>query len=90
MIFHRGLIKNQKGFTLIELLVALAITSLISAGITTGIFQVFNINVLTSDHVIAITEVDNAGYWIMVDARMAQSIVTDDDTLAVSFGAVRK
>lgn len=81
MIFHRGLIKNQKGFTLIELLVALAITSLISIGITRGIFQVLNINVLASNRVIAITEVENAGYWIMVDTKMAQSVVTDDDTL---------
>lgn len=75
MIFH------QKGFTLIELLVALAITCLISAGITRGIFQVLNINVLTSNHVIAITEVENAGYWISHDAKMAQRIITDDDIL---------
>ena len=39
MIF-RGLIKNQKGFTLIELLVVLAITGLISTGITMTTFQV--------------------------------------------------
>lgn len=80
MVF-RGLIKNQKGFTLIELLVVLAITGLISTGITMTTFQVLNINVLTSNRVVAITEVENAGYWISRDAKMAQSIVTDDDTL---------
>jgi len=73
--------KNQKGFTLIEMLVALAITALISTGITMSIFQVFNINALTSNRVIAITEVENAVYWIRRDANMAQSIITDDDTM---------
>jgi len=85
MIFHRGLIKNQKGFTLIELLVALAITGLISIGITRGIFQVLNINVLTSNRVIAITEVENAGYWITRDAEMAQSIVTGTENLTLAW-----
>ncbi len=80
MIF-RGLIKNQKGFTLIELLVVLAITGLISTGITMTTFQVLNVNTQTVSHMITITEVENAGYWISRDAKMAQSIVTDDDTL---------
>ncbi len=61
MIF-RGLIKNQKGFTLIELLVALAITGLISTGITMTTFQVLNVNTQTVSHMITITEVENAGY----------------------------
>jgi len=79
MIFLRGFIKNQEGFTLIEMLVALAITGLIGTGITMSIFQVFNINALTSDRVIAITEVENAGYWIRRDAMMAQNIIVDTE-----------
>lgn len=77
--------KNQKGFTLIELLVALAITGLISTGIARGAFQVFEINALSSDRVIAITEVENAGYWITRDAKMAQSIIADTETLTLAW-----
>ena len=79
MIFLRGFIKNQEGFTLIEMLVALAITGLIGTVIAMSIFQVFNINDSTSNRVIAITEVGNAGYWIMRDAKMAQNIIFDTE-----------
>lgn len=72
--------KNQKGFTAIELLLALAITGVVSTGIAGSIFQVFEMNALTSNRVIAITEVENAGYWIRRDANMAQSVITDDET----------
>jgi len=70
--------KNQKGFTAIELLLALAITGVVSTGIAGSIFQVFEMNALTSNRVIAITEVENAGYWITRDAKMAQSIIADE------------
>ena len=81
MIFHRlGLIhKNQRGFTLIGLLVAIAITGLITGGLTTTIFQVFTVNALTSNHMTAVRQVQNAGYWISHDAQMAQSVDTNDD-----------
>jgi len=77
MIVHRlGVInKNQKGFTLVELAVALAITGLITGGITMTIFQVFDVNARTSNHMTAVRQVQNAGYWISRDAQMAQSTV---------------
>ena len=68
--------KNQRGFTLIELLIAIAITGLVSGGITMTLFQVFNINALSTNHMIAVRQVQNAGYWISRDAQMAQSMVT--------------
>jgi len=76
VIFDRlGLIsKNQRGFTLIELLVALAITGIITGGITTTIFQVFNTNLRCSNHMIAVRQVQNAGYWFSRDAQMAQIV----------------
>lgn len=73
--------KNQGGFTLIELLVVLAIAGLIIGGTTMAIFQVLNVNTQTVSHMITITQVQNAGYWISRDAWVAQRIVTDDDTL---------
>ena len=76
MIFHRlGLInKKQRGFTLIELLIAIAITSLITGGITTAIFQTFTVNARTSSHMTAVRQVQNAGHWISQDAQMAQDV----------------
>jgi prepilin-type N-terminal cleavage/methylation domain-containing protein len=77
MMFHRlGLInKKQRGFTLIELLIAIAITSLITGGITTAIFQTFTVNARTSSHMTAVRQVQNAGYWISHDAQMAQEVL---------------
>ena len=76
MIFHRlGLIhKNQRGVTLVELIIAVAITGIITGGITMTIFQVFGGNERTSNHMTAIRQVQNAGYWISHDTQMAQEV----------------
>ena len=67
--------KNQRGFTLLELILAITIGSLIIAGITAAIFQVFIGNARTSSHMTAVRQVQNAGYWVSHDAQMAQSVV---------------
>jgi len=77
--------KNQGGFSLIELLVVLAITGLIGTGITMSISQVVNANRQVSSHMIAITQVENAGYWITHDAEMAQSIIADTEALTLAW-----
>ena len=74
----RLLHKNQRGFTLIEMIVAMTITVLIIGVIAMAIFQVFNVNALSSNHMTAVRQVQNAGYWISRDAQMAQSVVPDD------------
>ena len=66
--------KNQWGFTAIELVIALAITSIIGGGITMAIFQIFTGNIHTSNHMIAVKQVQNAGHWLGHDARMAQDV----------------
>ena len=74
-IFHRLKFMNQnnKGVTLIELLMAMAVIGIIMGSITTAISQVFNLNTRTSNHMIAVRQVQNAGYWVSHDALMAQS-----------------
>ena len=85
----KGLLRQlhcgERGFTLIELLVVVAITGLISTGITISIFQVVKMNDSISRHMIAITQVENAGYWITRDALMAQSIITDTEALTLAW-----
>lgn len=79
MIFHRLVHSNQRGVTLIELLLAVAITGIVTGGITMTFFQVLTGNARTSSHMTAIKQVQNAGYWISHDAKMAQDVDTDDD-----------
>lgn len=71
--------KNQVGLTLIELLIALVIATIITS--TTGmvIFQIFDGEARSSNHVDAITRVQNAGSRISTDAGMAQSWDTNDN-----------
>ncbi len=76
MMFHlpRLINRNQKGFTLIELMLAIAIGGLIAGGITAAIFQVVIGSARTNNHMIAVRQVQNAGYWVSHDAQIAQSI----------------
>lgn len=69
---------NQKGFTMIEVVLAIALTGIITGGITMSIFQVFTGNARTSNHMTAVRQVQNAGYWISHDAQMAQSVEPAD------------
>jgi prepilin-type N-terminal cleavage/methylation domain-containing protein len=68
----RGICRGQKGFTLLELLLAMFITVILGGVVTMSIFQVIDINARNTTHMIEIKEVENAFYWITVDAQMAQ------------------
>jgi len=71
---------NQKGFTMIEVIIAIAVTAIITGGITMTIFQVFDGNTRTSNHMIAVRQVQNAGYWVSHDGQMAQSVEPTADS----------
>jgi hypothetical protein len=60
-------------------LIALAISGVITGAITSTIIQVFNGNIRTSNHMTAVRQVQDAGYWVSYDAHMAQSIIFDDE-----------
>ncbi len=77
---------NQKGFTLVELVMAMAVTAIIASAVTTVIYQVFNMNARSSNHMVAVRQVQNAGYWVSHDAQMAQSTnVTGADFLVLKW-----
>ncbi len=76
--------KNQRGFTVIELLVAIAISSLITSGLTLTIFQVFGGNARNSSEMTVIRQVQNAGHWISRDVLMAQ-VMTPAEVITVSW-----
>jgi len=71
--------RSERGFTLIELLVVIAIVALIGGAATTTTFQVLASTKRSNDHMTAIRQVQNAGYWISNDVLMAQTITTADD-----------
>jgi prepilin-type N-terminal cleavage/methylation domain-containing protein len=81
MIFGRlGVIqRDQRGLTLVELLIAILLAGIITSGITMTIFQVFNINSRTSNHMIAIRQVQNAGKQVSEDLLQAKYIDTEDN-----------
>lgn len=69
---------GEKGYTLIELLVAITIMALASVAAGAGIFQIFRNIDRNNDHMTAVLQVENAGYWISQDTLMAQSVTTDN------------
>lgn len=75
----KSITENQTGFSLIELLVALVIASSVVTAATMVFFQVFNGEARSSNHMDAISRVQNAGQRISADAGMAQTWDTDDD-----------
>ena len=71
--------RGERGFTLIELLVVMAIVALIAGAATMSIFQVINVTRSTNDHMTAIRQAQNAGYWISRDALMAEHMIVGAD-----------
>ncbi len=78
MMFRKlvGLIhRNHRGFALIELMIAVAIGSLVIGAATMTLSQIFSGSARSSNQMIAVRQVQNAGYWIGYDTQMSQSVV---------------
>ncbi len=72
--------KGQKGFTLLELLIALAITALMTTSITMAISQTFTGSTRSSNHMVAVRQVQEAGYWVSYYASSAQNMTITGDS----------
>lgn len=72
--------KGEKGFTLLELLVGLAIIALISTGVTMAISQTFTGSTRSSNHMVAVRQVQEAGYWVSYYAYSGQNVIITGDS----------
>ena len=70
----KNLRKDQRGFSMMELLMVIALTGIITAAITTAFFQVFDMSTRTANHMIAVTQVQQAGKLVSEDMLEAQEI----------------
>jgi prepilin-type N-terminal cleavage/methylation domain-containing protein len=77
MKFLGWLHRNQRGFTLIEMLMVIAISGIITAGLALSVIQIFNGNAQSSSKMLAVRQVQNAGYFISQDTLMAQAVTPD-------------
>jgi len=82
MMVHRFrmICRGEHGFTLIELLVAIAIVGLISAGIAAVISQIITGNTRTSNHMVAVRQVQQAGKEVSQDTLQAQNVTQGDQS----------
>lgn len=67
----KKLSKDQSGFSLLELIIVVALTGLITAAITTTVFQVFNMNTRTANRMAAVSQVQQAGKLVSEDVLEA-------------------
>jgi prepilin-type N-terminal cleavage/methylation domain-containing protein len=65
--------KGQKGLTLLELIIAIAITSLITGGIAMIVYQIYTGSTRSANHMVAVREVQDTGYWLSEYAYSAQN-----------------
>lgn len=65
--------RNQKGFTLIEIVIAVAIAGLVVAAAAAAVVQLIQSSDTTA-HMLAVRQVQQAGYWLSTDALQAQTV----------------
>ncbi len=65
--------KDQKGFTLIEVLIVVAIFAVVAVAANAVIVQIVQSN-RTSNHMVALRQVQQAGYYVSKDGLQAQNI----------------
>ena len=74
--------RSERGFTLIELLIVLAIVALIAGAAGAATLQLFASTKRSNDHMTAVRQVQNAGFWISRDAMMADNTTFNNETPA--------
>jgi len=70
--------RNQKGLTLVGLIMAISVTGIISVGITTTIFQMFDHSGRSTARMTAVKQLESASLYINRDSQMAQTVEPAD------------
>ena len=70
--------RGEKGFTLIEVLVVVGILGAIMGVMAMTIMTIMIVSPKSNDQVIALRQVQNAGYWISRDVLMAKEVSTTE------------
>lgn len=72
--------KGEGGFTLIELLIAIALTAIITSTAIMAISQTFTGSTRSANHMVAVRQVQEAGYWVSLYAYMANDLEITGDS----------
>ena len=75
---------GQSGMTLIEILIAVSITALVMTIIGSVVFQFNQTTEKGNDQYAAGHDIQNAGHWISIDGKMANTTNLIDDAAPVS------
>jgi prepilin-type N-terminal cleavage/methylation domain-containing protein len=71
---YKLLSDNSCGVTLVELVMAMAVVSIIMVATYSAMAQLFNTNTRSTSHMVAVRQVQSAGYWVSRDGLMALQI----------------
>ena len=69
-----GVYRSENGFTLIELLVVIPILAVIMGVMSMTIIMMMKVGTQNNDHALALSQVQNTGYWITRDVMNGQII----------------
>lgn len=70
----KKLTKGEKGLTLLELLIGIGLIALISTGIAMTVSQTFTGSTRSSNHMVAVRQAQEAGYWVSYHVSSAQNV----------------
>jgi prepilin-type N-terminal cleavage/methylation domain-containing protein len=70
--------RGEKGYTLVELLLVTAIIGLVANATLMSLYQTLRTTDSSDNQVTTISQVQNAGYWISLDARRAETVEAAD------------
>ncbi|MBM4433055.1 MAG: type II secretion system protein [Chloroflexi bacterium] len=77
--------KGERGFTLIELLLVIALIASLGIAASATTVQILAVTNQNKNHVNAIRQVQNAGYWITKDALISELVTVDTNPQTAEF-----
>lgn len=66
--------RKQKGYTVIEMVIGVALVGILGIGITGFTMQTLSYGTKSNNKMLAMMQVENAGYWVSRDVQMSANI----------------